>query len=125
MAVEAAAVPVADHNMVLFMRAARWADDTRNNDKQQYRALWHYINWPFKPDGQPPTVQTREPEGVNILTALAENDRIVKTETDQVQKAIALAWIFHLVDDIHQPSHTTQLFTVDYPKRDKAGMKSA
>src|SRR5215475_9077309 len=23
------------------------------NDKQQHRALWHYINWPFKPDGQP------------------------------------------------------------------------
>src|SRR5262245_14187418 len=52
-------VSVGDHSLVLFMQAARWADDIRSNDKQQHRALWHYINWPFKPDGQPATVQTR------------------------------------------------------------------
>src|SRR5262249_8850999 len=61
-------VPVADHGLVLFMQAARWADDIRSNDRQQHRGLWHYINWPFKPEGQPPNVQTREPEPVNILT---------------------------------------------------------
>src|SRR5215475_10970324 len=80
------------------------------NDKQQHRALWHYINWPFKPDGQPRTVQTREPEAVNILTAMAENERIARNGTDPERKAIALAWIFHLVGDIHQPLHTAQLF---------------
>src|SRR5262249_1042452 len=90
-------VPVADREIVLFMRAARWADDIRSNDKQQHRALWHYINWPFKPDGQPPTVQTREPEPVNILTAMAENQRILANDNDPGQKAIALAWLFHLV----------------------------
>src|SRR5215467_7406270 len=36
-------VSVADHGLVLFMQAARWADDIRANDKQQNRALWHYI----------------------------------------------------------------------------------
>jgi hypothetical protein len=94
-------VPVADHSLVLFMQATRWADDIRTNDKQQHQALWHYINWPFKPDGQPPTVQTREPEAVNILTAMAENERIVRSGTDPERKAIALAWLFHLVGDIH------------------------
>src|SRR5262245_13670239 len=102
------------------MQAARWADDIRNNDKQ-HRALWHYINWPFKPDGQPPSVQTREPEAVNILTALAENQRIVATENNAERKAIALAWLVHLIGDIHQPLHTAQLFTVDYPKGDRGG----
>jgi len=66
-------VPIADHGLVPFMQATMWADDIRTNDKQQHRALWHYINWPFKPDGQPPSIQTREPEAVNILTAMAEN----------------------------------------------------
>jgi hypothetical protein len=32
-----------------------------------------------------------------------------------------LAWLFHLVGDIHQPLHTAQLFTVDYPQRDRGG----
>src|SRR5262245_54127350 len=74
-------VAVTDRDMVLFMQAARWADDVRSNDKRQHRALWHYINWPFKPDGQPPTVQARESEAVNILTALTENQRVVKQES--------------------------------------------
>jgi hypothetical protein len=31
-------VPVADRDMVLFMQAARWADDIRTQDKQHHRA---------------------------------------------------------------------------------------
>jgi len=114
-------VPVADHGLVLFMQATRWSDDIRMRDKQYHRAQWHYINWPFKPEGQPASVQVREPEPVNILTAMAENERVVKQESDWERRAIALAWLFHLVGDIHQPLHTAQLFTVDYPNGDRGG----
>jgi hypothetical protein len=38
-----------------------------------------------------------------------------------VRKAIALAWLYHLVGDIHQPLHTAQLFTVEYPQGDRGG----
>ena len=94
-------VPVADRDLVLFMQAARWADDIRITDKQHHRGLWHYINWPFKPDGQPASVKTRDPESVNILTAMAENESVVKKDSDGERRAIALAWLFHLVGDIH------------------------
>jgi hypothetical protein len=107
--------------MVLFMQAARWPDDIRMRDKQYHRALWHYINWPFKPDGQPGSVQIRDPEAVNILTAMAENESVVKTANDAERKAFALAWLFHLVGDIHQPLHAAQLFSVDYPQGDRGG----
>jgi hypothetical protein len=86
-------------------------------DKQHHLGPWHYINWSFKPEGQPASVQTRDPEPVNILTALAENERLVRKDNDGERKAIALAWLFHLVGDIHQPLHTAQLFTVEYPPR--------
>jgi hypothetical protein len=52
---------------------------------------------------------------------MAENERVVKQESDWERKAIALAWLFHLVGDIHQPLHTAQLFTVEYPKGDRGG----
>jgi hypothetical protein len=68
-----------------------------------------------KPEGQPASVKIREPEPVNILTALAENEGVVKKSSDGERKAIALAWLFHLVGDIHQPLHTAQLFTPEYP----------
>ena len=48
---------------------------------------------------------------------------IVKNEIDAERKAIALAWLFHLVGDIHQPLHTAQLFTVEYPQGDRGGNK--
>ena len=46
---------------------------------------------------------------------------MVKNENDGERKAIALAWHFHLVGDIHQPLHAVQLFTVDYPNGDRGG----
>ena len=103
------------------MQASRWADDIRTQDKAQNRPSWHYINLPFKPDGQPADVQIREPEPVNILTAMAENESVVKNENDPERKAIALAWLSHLVGDIHQPLHAAQIFTVDYPNGDRGG----
>jgi hypothetical protein len=34
---------------------------------------------------------------------------------------LALAWLFHLVGDIHRPLHTAKLFTVEYPEGDRGG----
>ena len=58
---------------------------------------------------------------MNILTAMAENESVVKNENDRERKAIALAWLFHLVGDIHQPLHAAQLFTIEYPNGDRGG----
>jgi S1/P1 Nuclease len=90
-------VSVADHALVLFMKVARWPDELRITDRQYHRGPWHYINFPFKPEGQPASVRVKEPERVNILTAMAENESVVKNENDGQRRAIALAWLFHLV----------------------------
>jgi len=52
---------------------------------------------------------------------MAENENVVKNENDPERKAIALAWLFHLVGDITSHLHTTQLFTVEYPTGDRGG----
>jgi S1/P1 Nuclease len=52
---------------------------------------------------------------------LTENESTAKNANDPERKAIALAWLFHLVGDIHQPLHTAQLFTVNYPLGDRGG----
>src|SRR5215475_14696914 len=104
------------------MQAARWPDDIRTRDKAENRPPWHYINLPFKPEGQPASVQVREPEPVNILTVLTENEGVMKNSSSYAERtAIALAWLFHLVGDIHQPLHAAQIFTVDYPNGDRGG----
>ena len=52
--------PVSERDLVLFMQATRWPDDIRSNDKAQNRPPWHFINFPFKPDGQPPSAYKPE-----------------------------------------------------------------
>ena len=37
------------------------------------------------------------------------------------KRTIALAWLFHLVGDIHKPLQTAQLFTTDFPTGDRKG----
>jgi S1/P1 nuclease len=80
-------VSVAERDVVLFIQAARWPDDIRIQDKAQNRPPWHYVNLPFKPEGQPENVQIREPEPVNILTALAENESVVKKQSEPERRA--------------------------------------
>src|SRR5262249_37331140 len=52
---------------------------------------------------------------------MADNERLVRNKSDPERKAIALAWLFHLVGDIHHPLHAVQLFTLDYPNGDRGG----
>jgi hypothetical protein len=76
---------------------------------------------PFKPQGQPAHIQAK-PAGIpNILTALDDSRKIAATDPDPQKRAIALTWLFHLVGDVHQPLHTSQLFSVDYPNGDQGG----
>jgi len=58
---------------VWFMLAACWADDIRTRDGSESHPAWHFINWPFKPEGEPESVRQLPPSSDNILTAFAEN----------------------------------------------------
>ena len=95
--------------------------DIRTQAKLQREVRWHYINFPFKPASEPEDIKPLAPHPDNILSALAENQRRVKSQVSADQRAIALAWLLHLGGDVHQPLHTVQLFTREYPHGDRGG----
>jgi hypothetical protein len=103
------------------MLAARWAADIRTRDQAQSRLPWHYVDFPFKPEGEPASIQAIQPPPENILTAIAVNERILRNGSDPAKRGIALSWLFHLIGDIHQPLHTIQLFSREYPNGDRGG----
>jgi hypothetical protein len=116
-------VPEADRDLYLFMLAARWADDVRG-DHDFDRPLWHYINLPFKPAGQPGSVQTGGPEDGNLELALEENIAVfIDSTRDEQERAVALTWLFHLFGDVHQPLHTARIFTTTFPDGDRGGTR--
>jgi hypothetical protein len=110
-----------NHDLSLFMYAARWPDDARNTSEDHPK--WHYVNLPYKPPGQPASVKTKNPPAENILTKYPQNLSSAKTAASAGRRAIALSWVFHLAGDVHQPLHTTALFSTDFPNGDAGGTK--
>ncbi|URD53539.1 S1/P1 nuclease [Chroococcidiopsis sp. CCNUC1] len=109
-------------DQILFMLAARWSDDIRGNDNFD-RPRWHYINLPYRPEGQPASVSVREPDPDNIINAFQENLALVRSGNSGSERAVALCWLFHLTGDVHQPLHTSTLFTTEYPQGDRGGTR--
>jgi len=109
-----------DQERFLFMLAARWPDDIRRDPVSDH-PKWHYIDYPFKPPGQPASVLAPAPEAENMVAAFQNNVQIVQSAAPDDQKAIALCWIFHLMGDSHQPLHAVSMFTKRFPDGDRGG----
>lgn len=109
-----------DQGRYLFMLAARWPDDIRG-DKAFDHPMWHYIDYPYRPPGQPASVPAPAPDAENLVAAFQRNVAVVQSAAPDAEKAVALCWIFHLVGDAHQPLHTVSLFTTQFPEGDRGG----
>jgi hypothetical protein len=110
-----------------FMLMATWADiirdtkfETRN--KKYHKSNWHYYDnfWQWK-DGKVVTVETNEPGG-QAIPKIAEFDQLIRSSTaTDADKAVAIAWLEHLIGDIHQPLHAAARVTDSNPKGDQGG----
>jgi hypothetical protein len=119
----------------VFMRAAIWPDLVRsgrgNGDKDYHHSAWHYIDYPIIAEGTDKStlelpslgekLETgKQPE--NVLQALEWSlERLKNPDAPAAEKAVALAWLVHLVGDVHQPLHAVSRFSTAYPKGDRGG----
>ncbi len=112
-----------EKEMMLFMQAARWPDDARGSE-EFHHSNWHYINLPYKPEGQPDSVHAKPADADNILRAYELNlGKVRDHREDAEERAVAMCWVFHLIGDVHQPLHVSQLYTTQFPKGDRGGNK--
>lgn len=102
-------------NLYLFMWAAKWADEARDNPTFN-NPTWHYINFPYQPGSSSNSVPREILGEENILYAFQKNLDIVQSNASNSEKAVAICWLFHLTGDVHQPLHTTKLITKQYPQ---------
>lgn len=100
-----------------FVNAAHWADDLRSVPAFKFLEPLHYIDKPFSTDG------TRLPAipAPNIITALRDNVKILRTSRDKNARARALRLIIHFVGDIHQPLHCADRVSSALPGGDHGG----
>jgi hypothetical protein len=116
----------------VFMRTATWPDMVRSGRGREYHhPEWHYVNFPILAEGTDKSTLELPPLGdkledgkppQNILQALEWCVAQLKSpNAPAAEKAVAIAWLEHLVGDIHQPLHSCALFSPDYPKGDRGG----
>lgn len=109
----------------MFIESARWADDAKFTPDD--RPTWHTARWPILADDAPTEavalVESRkgEPTG-NAIEALVLNTSILgNPEAKPQERALALSWMMHILGDIHQPLHVSDLFSEDFPTGNGAG----
>ena len=119
--------PLSERQRDLFILAATWADMVRSDEfperkKKYHHSPWHYTNFFWKQvGGQPVDVPELQPEKINIVERLNFLQGDVVTNADASERAIDLAWILHLVGDIHQPLHDSARVTELEPTGDQGG----
>jgi len=109
----------------MFIECARWPDDARFTIHD--RPAWHTARWPLIAKDAPPKAKAaakargNAPAG-QALEALTLNFAVLSNpEAKPAERATALCWILHLVGDIHQPMHVTDLFSKEFPAGNAAG----
>jgi len=104
----------------LIMECARWPDDARLTGYDQ--PSWHLEMKPIVWAGDPPAARPDDRVSMDGVEAFALNARVMANRAaSPAQRAVALCWVMHLAGDVHQPLHTAQLFSAQYPEGDKAG----
>jgi hypothetical protein len=82
------------------------------------RKYWHFEDLGFSPDGTP----IKEPFAFNAETQIAAFDAALgDAGLSDGAKSYDLAWLLHMVGDVHQPLHAVSRFTTTTPSGDSGG----
>jgi hypothetical protein len=121
------ATPEQQRKKEFFMFTATWADVVRdrafeNRYKKYHKSNWHYDDTFWRQNGSAAVPLTGFEEGGVAVDRLIEFDKTIRDAgASDRDKAIAIAWIMHLVGDLHQPLHTSARVTDTEPKGDQGG----
>jgi hypothetical protein len=138
----------AEQDRWLFAFASTWPDRVRRFAhvqpvsaraeliEQYHRPNWHFINFFMFLESEDRAslgdvdvnqcldwTVAESPEELNIVQALGMLVSEYHAPTiGEAERAVMLSWILHLIGDLHQPLHTTALFTSRaFPNGDRGG----
>lgn len=90
-----------------FISTGPWPDDLKAEGVHFYDT-WHYTNLPWNRSN----VAIPDQPEVDVIWAINQSLDILRSDRSRdMEKARALAFLVHFVGDIHQPLHSTSVFT--------------
>lgn len=121
------ATPEQQRKREYFMFTATWPDVVRdrtfeNRYKKYHKSNWHYDDTFWRQNGTTAVPLNGFEEGGQAVERLVEFNKTIRDPgASDKEKAIAIAWIMHLIGDLHQPLHTSARVTDTEPKGDQGG----
>ncbi len=109
-----------------FMLMATWADIVRDRAfpiraKNYDHGDWHYNNtfWKFE-KGEVVMIDNMPKTGL-AMDKIAEFAALIRSSAPDAEKAVAIAWLEHLIGDMHQPLHASGKVAPSTPEGDRGG----
>ncbi len=101
-----------------LMKLSTWPDALRGQKVESF-THWHYIDLAFSADGTP----TKDlVDSDNAVWAIETIKPVIKnTHANAFEQARFLAFLVHIVGDLHQPLHTTSRISAAHPDGDRGG----
>lgn len=117
--------------MLHFIRASYWPDIVRDPTVEERYARyhepdWHYIDiyWEATSEDAVRIREDLEPADTNLVERLNRLEELARTDlVASAQKAVLIAWLAHLVGDVHQPLHASARVTELEPEGDRGGTR--
>ena len=112
----------------MFIECARWADDVKFTPND--RPTWHTARWPVIAEDAPPEARAAaaaregKPAGQALEAGNLNFAMLSNSESTPAERALSLCWVFHVVGDIHQPMHVSDLYSAQYPTGNPAATLS-
>ena len=101
-----------------FVDIAPWADAIRSQKIETF-THWHYSDNSFSTDGTP--IKNLK-DSDNAVWALTNIESVMKNkEANNFERARFLAFLTHIVADLHQPLHTVSRISHAHPDGDRGG----
>lgn len=111
-----------------FIECARFADDIKFTASDE--PTWHTARWAIIAEGAPPeaiaAADSRQGRTAGqAIEALTLNYAMLSNpESTPKERAESLCWVFHIMGDLHQPMHVSDLFSADFPAGNAAATMS-
>ena len=118
--VENLAGPLTHNTSNTFVESACWPDDIKYYGLEAMND-WHFLNQPYNPDGFMNIIEFSNGD------ALWAIDQFTGTLTSKVRSqapfetSIAMRYLIHLIGDMHQPLHVTEMWNEQFPNGDLGG----
>lgn len=101
-----------------FEQMAYWLDTLRSQEVMIF-SHWHYIDTPMSLDGTP-TQNVIDTD--NAVWAIKNITPVIQNKhANPYERARFLAFYVHIIGDLHQPMHTTSLFSAKHVNGDRGG----